>query len=139
MLTLLDYIFWRIYRFCRSHWFLDHIPELKAAFTLSMIINTPLICIFSLLIANIPIPWWVKNLFFVILIHLGWLVMSCFFYRYQWDYKVVANNYELFRKKWNREPKKQRKRRKWLIVALFIFTCIICPILTMLTAILLSK
>lgn len=139
LLDVLDYIFWRIYRFCKRTWLLDADPWSHAPTTLSAIIITPPACIYILLITQIPMPEWVLGIFVAILLCIVWLVMSRIYKRYQKSSEIVANNYELFRKKWNREPKKQRKRRKWLIVALFIFTCIICPILTMLTAILLSK
>ncbi len=41
-------------------------------------------------------------------------------YRYLYYPKIKKNNYEIFRKKWGNEPLSIRRRRKWLIIALFV-------------------
>lgn len=50
-------------------------------------------------------------------------------YRYLFYSKVKKNNYEIFRKKWGNESSLVRNRRKWLIIALFLFTCVILPLI----------
>lgn len=61
-----------------------------------------------------------------------------FAYRYEFKKSIKKNKYEIFRKKWGNEPLAIRRRRKWLIIALFVFNCIIFPLLLILLQILLK-
>ena len=138
MLALLDYIFWRFERHFRKH-DLYYIPDLQAATALSFMFITPIACISICLIDILHLSWCMEKLLFVVFLHLVWLAMSVLDYRYLYHYKIVQNNYELFNTRWGKESKKLRKRRKWLIIALFIFNCIIIPTASIVMTILYNK
>lgn len=67
------------------------------------------------------------------------LLMSPLIYRYLCKKSIRKNDYEIFRNKWGNEPLPVRKRRKWLIIALFIFNCIIIPIAPIVVTILSNR
>lgn len=140
MVNIFDYIFWRWYCFFCKHKFFE---GMEAGNAFAIVFLTFAFPIFILLAHCIEIgissdsiiistehPW-----IYIIVLFLAFLCS----YRYLFCSKIKNNDYEIFRKKWGNEPLPVRKRRKWLIIVLFIFNCIIIPIAPIVVTILSNR
>lgn len=140
MVNLFDYMFWRWYCFfCKYKVFRG--MEAEDAFSMPFIIFTlPIafllgVCIQLGIIPDFAITDTERRMKLIVIVLPVYFLCS---YRYLYYPKIKKNNYEIFRKKWGNEPLSIRRRRKWLIIALFVFNCIIFPLLLILLQILLK-
>lgn len=140
MVNLFDYMFWRWYCFFCKYKIFRSMEVSNAAGALFLLIGIPLGCLWGFLIWSGLLPSIgdthgerrINALPCLI------VLMFPFYYRYVLKKNITKNNYGEFRQKWGNEPLLIRRRRKWLIIALYIFNCIIFPLLLILLQILLK-
>lgn len=141
MVNIFDYIFWRWYCFFCKHKFFKGMEAMDAAGMIFLLFLIP-ICT---LLGRFTYYGWIPRIgdneyegrYIMILIFLPFYFIAT--YRYLFCSKIKNNDYEIFRKKWGNEPLPVRKRRKWLIIVLFIFNCIIIPIAPIVVTILSNR
>lgn len=141
MVNFFDYIFWRIYIFFKTHKLAKENEAMLATTLLFLFIGIPLGAAWGFL-SSIGILLNIGDISSqpqIFTLSLTALLMSPLIYRYLCKKSIRKNDYEIFRKKWGNEPLPVRKRRKWLIIVLFIFNCIIIPIAPIVVTILSNR
>lgn len=142
MVNFFDYIFWRFYCFFCKHKFFKGMESADATSMLYFLIAIPLFTSWGFLMSYNVVPNLCGNTSHELRINMSpfvFALMAPFIYRYDYKKTIKNNHYQLFRNKWGNEPLPIRKRRKWLIIALYVFNCIVIPLSLILVEILQSR
>ena len=133
MLDILDYTYYRLYKFFSSHRIFVGMEELDAITIILWVVFFPIACLWGSIehytgttlieIEQNPISryFW----FFVI----GAVTYGPFMKRYMYNKSIRKGNYRIFRERWGKEDPKQRKKRGWLIAAIVINSLVAFPVI----------
>ena len=141
MVNFFDYIFWCFYMFCKTHKLAKENEAMTATTLLFLFIGIPLGATWGFLssVDMLPSIGDISIQPRIVTLSLTALFMLPLIYRYLYKKSIKKNDYEIFCNKWGNEPVSIRRHRKWLIIALFIFNCILFPLLLILLQILLKN
>ena len=131
LLDILDYTYYRLYKFFSSHRFFTGMEEIDSISTIMLTIFFPFACIGGSICHEINIVLFERH---TISRFLGMVAMIVIFYlpmmrRYMFNKSITKGKYRIFRERWEKEDPKQRKKRGWLIAALVINNLVIFPII----------
>jgi hypothetical protein len=132
MLNMLDYVFYRSYRFFCSYRIFRGMEEIDAISVILYSIGIPLACLCGDVCYFTNINTYIEKysaeyyLCILGIFVLGYLPLI----RYMYSKSITKGKYRVFRECWENEDSKQRKKRGWLIVTMIVNNWIALPIIS---------
>ena len=130
ILNILDYIFYRSYKFFSSHRMFAGMEVIDAISMIFFTIFIPVAAIIGtlarhngIMIGNYGTPRYIGMLLFFLV---GYLPLMK---RYMYNKSIKKNNYRVFKQKWDNEDPKVYKKRGIFIVLMFVNNILLFPIL----------
>ena len=130
ILDIIDYTYYRLYKFFSSHRIFTGMEEIDSISTIMLTIFFPLACIGGSICHKTNIVMFERH---TISRFLGTVVMIVIYYypmmrRYMFNKSITTGKYRIFRERWGNEDPKQRKKRGWIIAALVFNNIVLIPI-----------
>lgn len=123
----IDYLFYRLYKFFRPlH--LANPDEILSISTISLMLMIPIITVVGTICHYNGLRFEKYSLqSFTIVAIVFFLTYVPLLQRYMYDKSISKDKYQVFRDRWGKEDRKQRKRRGWYIVLLLMNNLLIFP------------
>ena len=124
-----DYVFYRLYRFFSSHRFFRGMEQIDSITMIFFILFLPIAALVGCILAHKGIQFEKYSPEYYISMLVG--IPLCYgplMTRYMYNKSISKGKYEVFRDRWGKEDRKQRKRRGWMIALLCINNIIVAPV-----------
>jgi len=130
LLDFSDYFFYRLYKYFSSHRFFRGMEVIDSISTIVLSIFIPIAALVGCCCRHMGIGFEKYSPEYYLCILIGIPAMfGPFMKRYMFDKSISKSKYQIFKDKWGKENRKQRKKRGWMIALLCINNIIVAPII----------